>query len=93
MCCLIGALLVAMIAAWRRAIKAAIDWQPRARLAAAASAVIALAAGAAPAERHLDHYAARAQVSGRGMLAEIWAQPLCSGSPDLNGEPQIAQLK
>jgi hypothetical protein len=30
--------------------------------------------------QHLDHYLARAQANDRGLLAEIMAQPICTGT-------------
>ena len=94
MCCLLGALLIAALAALRRCISAASAWRPRARLAAA-TAFVAVAAitGSALAAQHLDHYAARADTGGRGVLAEMWAQPICDGSLSGSGEAQVAQLK
>ena len=77
-----------------RGISAARAWRPRARLAAA-TAFVAVAAitGSALAAQHLDHYAARADTGGRGVLAEMWAQPICDGSLSGSGEAQVAQLK
>ena len=41
-----------------------------------AAALLAAYSGA-----HLGHYLARAQANERTLLAEIMAQPICSGSP------------
>jgi thiol:disulfide interchange protein len=80
MCCAIGALLLAAIAVWRRGINAARDWRPHLRWAAvSAAAAVIMIAGAALAAQHVDHYAARAQASGRSVLAEMIAQPICRG--------------
>jgi hypothetical protein len=81
MCCALAALLIGTLAAWRRWSAAALGWRPRLRRAAAcAAAAIALIAGVALAAEHADHYAARAEANGHSVLAEIWAQPICSGS-------------
>ena len=81
MCCALAALLLAALAAWRRISRTAFDWRPRVRWVAAALALaIATGAGSALAAHHLSHYEARATANDRSLLAEIWAQPICSGS-------------
>src|SRR5258706_14680956 len=96
MCCAIGALLIAVIAMWRRGFRFAAGWRRHARWAAAcAAAAILLVAGSALAVQHFDHYAMRAQANGRTVLAEIWAQPICStgSSRDHPGAVQAAFMR
>jgi hypothetical protein len=81
MCCALGALLIALITAWRTRLGAVLDWRPRARTAATfGAATIVLVAGSALAAEHVSHYVARARANERSVLAEILAQPICSGS-------------
>lgn len=81
MCCALGALLIALVTAWRTRFGAMLGWWPRARLAVTlATTAIALIAGWALAAQHFSHYVARAQANERGVLAEILAQPICSGN-------------
>ena len=78
MCCAIAALLVAIVAAWRAVFKGAFNGLADKRWAAAlAAAGIALIAGSALAARQFDGGATRAQVSQRGMLAEMLAGRIC----------------
>lgn len=91
MCCLIGALLIAALAAWRRWTSAVRACRPRARLAAATAFVVIGIASSVLTVQHLGRYAARANASGRNMLAG--AQPICGGSLGRRGEAQVAQLK
>ncbi len=80
MCCALGALLIALITAWRTRFRALLGWWPRARLAVTfVATAITLIAGSALAAQHFSHYVARAHVNERGILAEILAQPICSG--------------
>jgi hypothetical protein len=80
MCCAIAALLIGVMAMWRRGLAVARHWRPQLRLAAVSAATaIALIAGSALAAQHFDHYATRAQAGGRTLLAEILAQPICRG--------------
>jgi hypothetical protein len=82
MCCALGALLIALITAWRTRFKTVLCWWPRARAATAFSAAtIVLVAGSALAAEHVSHYVARAHANDRTVLAEILAQPICSSSP------------
>jgi hypothetical protein len=81
MCCALGALFIALITAWRTRFKTVFGWRPRARAAVGFStAAIVLIAGSALAAEHFSHYVARAEANERGVLAEILAQPICSGS-------------
>ncbi|QCI68813.1 hypothetical protein [Phreatobacter stygius] len=82
---------MAVTAAWRRWLQATRGWQPRLRWAAAfAAAAIVLAAGTALATQHFDHYAARARISERSLLAEILAQPLCMGATAVRADRPVA---
>jgi hypothetical protein len=81
MCCALGALLIALITAWRTRLRIVIGWWPRARAAATfGAATIVLVAGSALAAEHVCHYVARAQANDRTVLDEILAQPICSSS-------------
>ncbi|MBT1160085.1 hypothetical protein J1C56_31645 [Aminobacter anthyllidis] len=80
MCCAIGALIIAVVAAWRRLLGAASGWHRWARWVAAVAAALALGAGTAAAAQHFQHYAERAEAHRRTVLAEIWAQPICDGA-------------
>lgn len=81
MCCAVGALFIALITTWRTRFKTVFGWWPRARVAVGfGTAAIVLIAGSALAAEHFSHYVARAQANQRGVLAEILAQPICSGS-------------
>lgn len=96
MCCAIGALLIAVIAMWRRGFNFALGWRFHARWAAASiAAAVLLIAGSALAMQHFDHYAMRAQANGRTMMAEIWAQPICSAGSSKNhpGAVQAAFMR
>ena len=77
MCCAIAGLLMAVLAAWRGAIKRALTRLPRAgSLAVALVAVLVLTGGAALAARRLD-YAARGQAD----LAAILMRHVCGERP------------
>lgn len=80
MCCALGALFVAVIAAWRRVSNSASGWYCGLRWGAAVSMALALGVGAVAATWHFSHYAARAEVNRRTVLAEILAQPICDGT-------------
>jgi hypothetical protein len=80
MCCALGALIIAGIAAWRRMLNAASSWHRGMRWAAMVAAALALGVGAAAAAQHFNHYAARAEAHRRTVLAEILAQPICDGA-------------
>ena len=91
MCCAIGALLIATIAAWRRWFKTASRWRPYVRWTAGIAAALALGASSVIAAQHVGHYAKRAEINGRSVLAEILAQPICSGdAPGGQGGTQVA---
>ncbi|QND52168.1 hypothetical protein HB779_09785 [Phyllobacterium sp. 628] len=77
-------LVIAIAAAWRRGLKAIVGWQPLAkRVAIVAALATLLISSATLAAHHYEHYAARAQIHDRSVLAEILAQPICTTrSPD-----------
>jgi hypothetical protein len=79
MCCALGALIIAAIAVWRRLLRAASGWHRGVRWAAAVAVALALGVGAAAAAQHFGHYAARAEINRRTVLAEMLAQPICDG--------------
>ena len=79
MCCALGLLLLTL-AAWRRR-AATILFERRWPLASLVFALILLAAGSAVAAQHISHYLARAEAHQRSVIAEILAQPICSGAP------------
>jgi hypothetical protein len=74
MCCSLGAFVMATMPMWRTWMRSAIGYAPT--MTAAALAVIAWMIVV----QHLDHYLDRAQANGRGLLAEIMAQPICTGA-------------
>lgn len=80
MCCAIGALVIAVIAAWRRLLKAASGWPSASRRAAVIAAILGLGVGTATAAQHFQHYVERAENHRHTILAEIWSQPICDGS-------------
>lgn len=92
MCCALGALIIAVMTAWRRLLKAASGWHRRLRWGAAFAAALILGVGAAAAAQHLGHYAARAETNQRGILAEMLAQPICSGNAASAGEQLVINL-
>ncbi|WP_210160785.1 hypothetical protein [Phyllobacterium sp. YR531] len=59
-------------------------------MVAFAVAAIAVVAGSAFAAEHVKHYLDRAANNERSVLAEIMAQPICSGSTAAN--PKSTQL-
>jgi hypothetical protein len=75
LCCALSALAVAAAPWWRRFVPA-----DRARPAALGLAAAAALLSVTVFE-HAGHYAARAAASDRTLLAEILAQPLCTGEP------------
>lgn len=93
MCCAIGAMFVAMIAIWRRRMNAAPAWHRLLRWGAALAAALVVGAGTAAAAQHLRHYAERAGINRRTVLAEMWAQPFCEGGAALRaGEQRMSTL-
>lgn len=74
-CCTLGTVAFAAVAAHRRQAAAAL------RLAPAVALPVVLLAAAAFAAWHLEHYAARAAANDRGLWAEFVAAPLCAGAP------------
>ncbi|MBB6468995.1 hypothetical protein HNQ96_004882 [Aminobacter lissarensis] len=79
MCCALGALIIAAIAAWRRLLSVTSGWHRGVCWVAAVAAALALGVGAAAAAQHFGHYAARAEINERTVLAEMLAQPICDG--------------
>lgn len=93
MCCAIGALVIAVMAAWRRLLKAASGWHSASRRAAAIAVALGLGAGTATAAQHFQHYGERAENHRRTILAEIWSQPICDGnSIGRQSKQQISRL-
>ena len=74
-CCTMGGLAIAAALAARAKRATAVRFTPAFGLAAAGLLGSALAAW------HLGHYVERARSSERTLLAEILAQPVCSGPP------------
>ncbi|WP_131922453.1 hypothetical protein [Aminobacter aminovorans] len=73
------------MAAWRRFRRAASGWHCRLRWAAAVVAALVGGVGAAAAAQHLGHYAVRAEINQRSIVAEMLAQPICSGKAARSG--------
>jgi hypothetical protein len=76
MCCSLGAFVMATMPMWRTWLKATIGYAPT--MTTAGLAVVAWMFLA----QHLEHYLDRAQANERGLLAEIVAQPICTGAAD-----------
>jgi hypothetical protein len=74
MCCSLGAFVMATMPMWRTWLKSTIGYAPA--MTTAALAVIAWMFLA----QHLTHYLDRAQANDRSLLAEIVAQPICTGA-------------
>ncbi len=78
MCCSLGAFVMATMPMWRTWwhtwLKSTVGYTPR--MTTAALAVVAWMFVA----QHLEHYLDRAQANDRGLLAEIMAQPVCTGA-------------
>jgi hypothetical protein len=74
MCCSLGAFVMATMPMWRTWLKSTIGYAPT--MTAAALAVVAWMFVA----QHLTHYLDRAQANDRSLLAEVMAQPICSGA-------------
>lgn len=90
MCCSVGAFVMATMPMWRTWwrtwLASTTDYAPtitRAALAVAAWMVVA---------QHLDHYLDRAQANDRGLLAEIMAQPICTGTPPVSQTSPITAM-
>lgn len=79
LCCSLGAFVMATMPMWRTWsrtwLKSALGYAPITTAAAFAIALWMFVA------QHLDHYLERAQANDRSLLAEIMAQPLCTGAP------------
>jgi len=79
LCCVASILAMTALPAWWSHIRGVLGL-----FGVAAVAIgISLLAG-----QHLDHYLARADENGRTIVAEILAQPLCSGAP-----PSVTAVK
>jgi uncharacterized iron-regulated membrane protein len=82
-CCALGALMVATALMWWKRLSAAmslrtreqLSWAPAVTVIAASLAISGFTIG------HLDHYVERARANERALLAEIMAQPICTGAP------------
>jgi hypothetical protein len=78
-CCGIGAVAVAAAVTRRRWSKpAGARTSLAATLAVVAASITLLALGA----QHFGHYVGRARANERSLVAEIMAQPICTGRPD-----------
>lgn len=79
MCCGIGAVAIATAVMRRR------PWKPagaRSSLAATLAVVAASIALLAVGAQHFGHYVGRARANERSLVAEIMAQPICTGRSD-----------
>lgn len=78
MCCSLGAFVMATMPMWRTWwrtwLKSTIGYAPAMTTATLAVALWMLLV------QHLDHYLDRAQANDRNLLAEIVAQPICTGA-------------
>lgn len=84
LCCSLGAFVMATMPMWRAWLKSALGYAPITTAAAFAVALWMFVA------QHLDHYLDRAQANDRGLIAEILAQPLCTGTP---AETSVASVR
>jgi hypothetical protein len=100
MCCGIGAVAIATAMMGRRPCnrsgkQAGMRTSLAATLAAVAASITLSALGA----QHFGHYLERARANERSLLAEIMAQPVCTGSPAVSlaraasAEPFQSQFK
>ncbi|WP_345156875.1 hypothetical protein [Aminobacter aganoensis] len=71
--------MLAIVAAWRRLAGLASGWHRALRWGAMAVLAVALGIGTVAAGQHARHYLERADTNRRSILAEILAQPICSG--------------
>ena len=78
MCCGIGLMTIATAVVCRKRWRPAV---PRTSLAATLAAVAASITLSALGAQHFGHYLERARANERSLLAEIMAQPVCTGSP------------
>lgn len=78
MCCTLIALCIAMATTAQAGLKNILA--RRLRVFAYAATFITLVAGSAFAAEHIRHYFDRAADNERSVLAEILAQPICSGT-------------
>jgi hypothetical protein len=74
-CCLTGLVVAGNVAAGGVALRT-----PRWRMALLGAMLVAGLAVAPAVAEHAGHYAARAAANERSVLAELLAQPLCSGA-------------
>lgn len=72
LCCVASILAMTALPAWWSHIRGALGLFGVAAVAVGLSVLVG---------QHLDHYLARANENGRTVVAEILAQPLCSGAP------------
>ena len=78
-CCGIGAVAIATAGMWRWPWKlTGARTSLAASLAVVAASITLLALGA----QHFGHYVGRARANERSLVAEIMAQPICTGRPD-----------
>jgi predicted RND superfamily exporter protein len=77
MCCALIALYVAILAAWQTGFKTLLA--RRVKIAAFVITAIVPIVGSALAIEHMNHYITRAENNQRSVLAEIMAQPICTG--------------
>jgi hypothetical protein len=81
-CCSIGALTLAAGLARRRQLAR------RLGLALPILSIAMLGAAGLLLGQHASHYAERARLNQRDLLAEVLAAPLCSGAPATAAEPR-----
>ncbi len=92
MCCALIALCIAIASATRVGLKNILA--RRLHVFAFALSTIAVVAGSAYAAEHVRHYLDRAADNERSVLAEILAQPICSGSTTNKSTPiQLSYAK
>lgn len=77
LCCGIGVMAIAATVMCRKRWRAAV---PRASLAGTAAAMAASITLSVLGAQHLGHYVERARANERSLLAEIMAQPICTGN-------------
>jgi hypothetical protein len=81
LCCSLGAVLIATTTLSGKRLRAPFRRRLLAQSALVTTMASALLILSASGAQHLGHYLDRARANERGLLAEIMAQPICTGAP------------